>query len=198
MRGLIIKDLANMLTQKRLLLIIGVLILSGLLIPGMNADFALGLISTISIIVLLTLFSLDELSNWNKYALTMGLSRKDLVLSKYIIAIIFLGVTFLLAVILGIIVGQRSPGEIITVAGLIASSTAVIISFLLPPIFYIGVQKSKLFIMIPIMIMALLGKYIPDISHVLAYLKYLPLLAVALLLISIQVSLMLIAKKEFN
>lgn len=198
MKGLIIKDLANILTQKRIIIILAVLIFAGIFIPDMNESFSLGVLSMLSLLLILTLFSLDEQSNWNKFALTIGVSRNDLVISKYLMAIILMSITFIITLILGLVEGSLSLPDILLTSSLLFSSTMIIIALLIPPIIRFGVQKSKLIILIPVFLFVLLGQYVPYISNFLNYINYLPVVAIILFILSALLSIQFMARKEFQ
>ena len=57
-----------------------------------------------------TLLAYDERSGWEKYALTLPVSRKKLVGAKYLMGMILLGASFLLAAVTGLI-RSRSAGH---------------------------------------------------------------------------------------
>ena len=52
----------------------------------------------------ITTMSYDEYAKWDKYALTMNINRKDIVLSKYVF--------FIMSIIIGMVVGVISSTTI--------------------------------------------------------------------------------------
>jgi hypothetical protein len=201
MKGLLIKDLVNIGTQKRIIIILLFLIAAGVFIPDMSIAFSLGVLSMISVTLMLTLFSVDEQSNWDKYALTAGVSRKDLVMSKYVFAVGLTVINFIITLILGTLMGDFSFGISLLTAGLLASATLLILSVMIPLLYKFGVQKGKLMFLIPILLLAFAGRYLPDlpsVDHIDQYIKFVPIIAIALYLISAQISLFIVAKKEYN
>ena len=85
-KGLIKKDLYNLSSYKMSLLI--VIIFCGIAIIGTgNINFGPILICTIMGMISLSTFSYDEMSKSNKYILTLPTNRKEIIKSKYILAI---------------------------------------------------------------------------------------------------------------
>ena len=54
-----------------------------------------------------TAFSLDESSHWDRYALTMPIGRKDLVAAKYVMVLITIGAAFILSGIMTVVIRFR-------------------------------------------------------------------------------------------
>lgn len=102
MKGLILKDI-NYLKKEWIISLVVVAVFSlinifiGLGISGTQFVF-----SFVMAVLVNASFTKDELNNWNEYALTMPISRKDIVKGKYIFAII----SFFIAVLLGTLIGS--------------------------------------------------------------------------------------------
>ena len=96
MKGLIIKDLLNLSSYKTTLLII--LIFCSIGMVGTDAVNVAPIFITVMIgMIVLSTFNYDEASHAEKYILSLPLTRKEIVMSKYVLAIV--------ANILGSIVG---------------------------------------------------------------------------------------------
>ena len=89
MKGLLLKDLYNLEKQARSLLLIFVFYLVFSLI-GENSNMFGGVVSIMMVMLVITSLAYDERSRWDRYALTMPVSRKEMVLSKYLLGLILL------------------------------------------------------------------------------------------------------------
>ena len=208
MKGLIIKDLFTLAKQARVFLAVMIfyLIYS---IATTNVTMFAAMLTLFVGFLPINAMAFDEQSKWNKYALSMPLTRKDLVLSKYVLS----GIAGLIAMLINFAVimilirltnSSTSPKE----ASLyILGSGGVLVFYIalvLPILFKFGVEKGRMLMMAvffaPVLIVMLLPKLgIPKPSADL--LKFLPYLAppvlIVILLISINISIRIYQKKEF-
>ena len=115
MKGLILKDFYNLTKQYKIIL---VLVIFYLLVSVSSEDtnFFGGVVSILMVMQVITTLSYDEKSNWDRYALTMPISRSDLVLSKYILGGILLAVAFAVNFIFRIVAGSGQPMEALIVS----------------------------------------------------------------------------------
>ena len=90
MWGLIVKDLKNLKTQAKLFLVIAaVYLLFG--IQSGNFMMLGGFAILLAAILPVTALAYDERSKWERYALTMPVTRTQLVLSKYLLGLLLSG-----------------------------------------------------------------------------------------------------------
>ena len=87
MKGLIIKDFLNLRNNIKTMLITILIYL--LFFISYDPSFLSGLLIMIFCLQILSTFSYDEYANWDVFALSLPISRKELVLSKYIVFAIF-------------------------------------------------------------------------------------------------------------
>lgn len=87
MKGLILKDLITLKSYGKSLLMIFLLFLVLGLSSGSPLSGAM-MVMPISIMAAYVTFSYDKLSNWDCYANTMPLKRKDIVLARYAVTLI--------------------------------------------------------------------------------------------------------------
>ena len=80
MKGLILRDLLNL--RKNLKTIIIMCLFYTLLFSTLNPTFLSGMITILFAMQILTTFSYDDYSKWNMYALSLPITKKQLVLSK--------------------------------------------------------------------------------------------------------------------
>lgn len=121
--------------------------------------------------LIFTGMSYDTVSGWDKFVLTMPVSRKDIVGSKYLCCIIYaifaIIATTLFSVVLGYIHPMREDDLMllaITAAALLCI-IFLIYSILIPLIYKLGVEKTRIImiavIMIPIFGFMGIYEYIP-------------------------------------
>ena len=113
--------------------------------------------------LIFTGMSYDAASGWDRFVLTMPVSRKDVVRSKYVSCLIYAVIAIGASTLCSIIINTIYPMEdgVLMVLGIVAVTLLclifIIYSILLPMIFKLGVEKSRILmiavIMIPIFIM---------------------------------------------
>ncbi|WP_313162932.1 ABC-2 transporter permease [Sedimentibacter sp.] len=203
MIGLIIKDLINLkkLSKIYLLILLFYFIVS---MAGGNQDMFGGMIVMLAVMIPITALSYDEKNKWNRYALTMPLMRGTIVLSKYILGLIFLIAASTLAFITNIIFTEIILYENLMINLTTFSVGIIMISFILPIILKFGVEKGRILMMIviftPVAIIVMLPKLgipAPEQETIEMFLKYLPIAAIITYVLSILVSVSIYKKKEF-
>lgn len=169
-KGLIKKDLYNLSSYKSSLIIM--IIFCGIAIVGTNAvSYAPLIICTITGMIALSTFSYDEIAKSNKYILTLPTNKKEIIRSKFILAIggtILGGVLgVLLTILLANVMNYIRPNELInldygellisTVAGMWGIS--LVQSIQIPSIYKWGAERGRIqmFVLIFILIVAVGG-----------------------------------------
>lgn len=202
MKGLIFKDFNNLMKQYRvlLLLIIFYLVIS---MSSEDANFFGGVVTILMVMQIITTLSYDEKSKWDRYALTMPISRSDLVFSKYILGLILLAIAFAINFIFRVIAGVGHPLEALLVS---LSTTGVGLFFMfliLPVLFNFGVEKGRyitmLIFFVPTAILMLISRMGLTITNE-SLINSLPIISVLVLilsgLVSVNASLAIFSKKE--
>lgn len=109
MKGLILKDLLNLKAQYKVFVVM-ILFFVVFALMGDSHD-TLGVILTmITIMLPITALAYDERSQWDKYALTMPVSRRDLVLSKYLLGLLLAGASLIVNIAFQILSGPGLTG----------------------------------------------------------------------------------------
>lgn len=198
MKGLIIKDLENLKKQSRVLLILVVFVAIAIINPDIQDTFLTSIFSMLSLIIMITLFSMDELANWNKFALTTGINRSDLVTSKYFLALIFLLFSLVLSLATNFIMGKVNFHDSFIMSGITVSSFIIILSVIFPIFFKFGVQKGRIIMMIPIVLFYGISKMNLIIGNLESLFAYLPIVAIATYAASIYLSIKITNGKEFQ
>lgn len=205
MKGLLIKDIINLKGYAKSL--IGLLVFFTV-ISCMSGDisFLSGMTIIFSVSFSMSSFTYDNYSKWDSYAMSLPITRKDMVKSKYVFALIIAGAgTFLALIILlivGVVNGFTDMGEKLTVIGVLLIWSVIAISVMLPFMYKYGVDKARFIMMgiflvptVLIMVVAKLGLKVPAIKantdiHVLAAIIGTAAVAatIALLVVSYRIS----------
>ncbi|WKY43838.1 ABC-2 transporter permease [Eubacteriaceae bacterium ES2] len=154
MKGLMIKDFINLQTTlKRLLPIMALWMV--IFLPNGNATF-FGVLIMMMTMMVVTTISYDDLAKWDSYALTMPVSRKEVVTSKYVVMLLLDGLGVAMALIVGLIgvmiLKNSSWEEMLAVLVIIASIGLIAGSTMLPLIYYFGTEKARIIIILVAMV----------------------------------------------
>ncbi|NLZ80721.1 MAG: ABC-2 transporter permease [Clostridiales bacterium] len=218
MKGLLIKDLLLLKKQKvHLIYLCSLLfyIFYTLLLAKENS-----MIITMSMLLCtmltITTISYDDLAKWDKYALSMPVTRKDIVNAKYLLlGITVLGggsIGFLVSVILDFISHKQRVYENLMITGFVASIGISAISIMLPLIFKFGVEKSRLLLFGVVAFPSLLVLFFSKIVKILNIPKpsqatldllvkslfiIIPIVTILVILITYRISVRIYSKKDF-
>ena len=167
-KGLLKKDLYNLASYKTTLMIIT--LFCGIAIIGTDAIYWGSVVIGIIVgMISLSTFSYDEMAKSNRYILTLPVTRKEIVLEKYILAIgaTILGslLGFVLTLLIGNIMNYVRPDNVIdinidtllatTIGGLFGVS--LIQAIQIPSIFKWGAEKGRIQMFIVLFVLALIG-----------------------------------------
>jgi ABC-2 type transport system permease protein len=205
MKGLILKDLINLKRYSRSIFVF-IAIFGLFALMDQNWDFLEGMIILMFTMMTVTTFSYDDLAKWDPYALSLPVTRKQVVLGKYLVAALlaFSAVLLSLAVngIFALVRDVDMVQKLITTY-LILAAAIVFISILLPLIYKFGVEKSRIFLIVifaaptaAIIVMSNLGIPIPKTDTLMLLLNLSPAILVALVCGSYAISKALFTKKE--
>jgi len=207
MKGLLLKDFYVLKRQGKILLPLMLFYLFYTFATKSTAMLGTMLI-LLSILMTITTLAYDEKANWDKYALSMPVSRKAVVISKYLFSLIMILISLLVIVPVAVLLTLLTPdivlNEALTVLLSITAVATVIFAIQLPIMFKFGVEKGRLLMMIVFLAPTFLAMYLPksglpapsaELLKTLAYTS--PLIIVILLLISVKISLKIYQSKEF-
>lgn len=201
MTGLILKDLLNLKQQMKSLLIV---LAVWLFISVMNGNgyFFGGFFVMYVVMIPMTTMSMDERSKWERYALTMPVTRTELVLSRYVLSLL----TALVGLVLTFIVCwvmSKNPVESLNVSLALLCVGTIFASLVLPIIFKMGVDKGRIIMMIVFLVPFLLAFLLPKTgiqpneATLAKAIVFVPIAALVLLILSVYVSISIYKKKEF-
>ena len=214
MKGLLLKDLLNLKKSIKLMLIIG--IAYSIFFSTFEPTTLTGLLTLLFAMQSLSSFSYDEFSKWDCYALSMPLSKKDLVLSKYFLFIGFPIIGSFLSIIITITVSliKNNLNMLDILSGSMGYlfSIEVLMLILLPFVFKFGIERGRLIITLisfgSFGILFLAAKLIqqfniplPSLEIIYDLTPIIPFIAIALIaiiaFISYQASTRIVDKKEY-
>ena len=154
----------------------------------------------------ITAMAYDEQSKWDRYCLTMPVSRREVVLSRYSLGVGGVTLTTLLSAVLITLVEGFSI-DVIVVPIMIASIALVFLSVMLPILHKMGAEKARLVMMLvmflPTMLVVIGGKMLqeygikPNFESLERFWWVLPIAAVVITIISAIISISFYNKKEF-
>ena len=157
MKGLLLKDWYVIFKQGKVmfLFVLLYLILGAL---GENTFFGAFAVLFLSLLPI-TVMGFDERSKWDRFAVTLPVTRKQLVLEKYLFSLIALGAgaaLYLVFTIAGSAFVHRSTdlAELLGVLAPMLSVSLIFSAVNFPMMFKLGVEKGRLWF---ILIIALLG-----------------------------------------
>jgi len=208
MRGLLFKDLLHLKRIGFLLSLLVLVLVACPFFPDGAAMFAVFIYFFAGAMMPVLIMQPDEATHWNKYALSMPISVRTLVLSKYVLVTLVDLVGFFLAAA-AIIRASGLTGEMTSLDSLLLALatcglTLLILSVFMPVLFEFGAEKSRLFMgfsgIVPLLFFYIgkqLGIKAPD-PHSLRLLAYMaPVFIILTLLVSIIVSIRIACQKEY-
>ncbi len=167
-KGLLKKDLYNLASYKTTLMIIT--LFCGIAIIGTDAIYWGSIVIGIIVgMISLSTFSYDEMAKSNRYILTLPVTRKEIVLEKYILAIgaTILGslLGFVLTLLIGNMMNYVRPDNVIDIKIDTLLSTSIgglfgvslIQAIQIPSIFKWGAEKGRIQMFIVLFVIALIG-----------------------------------------
>lgn len=203
MKGLILKDLLNLRKQgKVILLFVGFYFVLGII--NQNGDSFGGVVALLFAMLAVTALAYDERAGWDKYALTMPVSRRDLVISKYLLGVLLSFAGFLLNVVFQLAFARAELGDGLLISLALFGVGLFFLALMLPINFKWGVEKGRILMMIvlfgPTILITLLprmGVAMPDETFLQSLMYILPVAVIVLFAISVWISLRIYEKKEF-
>lgn len=147
MKGLLLKDFYNLskLLKQYIVIFVGMIIWAySMKNPAFVGFFAI----FINASLILSSFSYDEYAGFDKYVLTMPVSREMLVREKYVLMLILMGSSTMLGIslagILNRMIGGEAFREIAVTLLAIVCLFLISYSIVFPKIFQVGVEKARI------------------------------------------------------
>lgn len=172
MIGLLMKDILNLRKQGKVLGLLFVFYLV-MALSSDNPYMFLSIVSLLMVMLTMTSMAYDERSHWERYALTMPVSRKTLVLSKYLLGFLLMLAAGLLNIIFLLIVSKETFTESVVYTLGVMGIALFFMSLILPILFRYGVEKGRLLMMavlftptLLVVLGARMGLTIPEVPQV--------------------------------
>ena len=211
MKGLLLKDFCILKKQMKLMVVL--VIFYAIWAVAAKMPTMMGtMVILLSIMMPISSMSYDEAGQWYRYAFSLPIPRRTLVLSKYVLGfLVSLGGLVVSAIgniiILALTNGENALESWLTIIGFLELGV-IFLSIIIPILFKYGVEKGRLFIVviavIPSLLVALLGSTLktsgtlmPSAELLQAILYSSPLFTLAIFLISFRISVGICRKKEY-
>ena len=207
MKGLLYKEF---LSLKKYLNALGLLLVLyfGIRVYSREVSFFAGFSAMAAVIVTFSAFTYDNYANWDRYALSLPLSRKNLVQGRYLFALIIVAVCLILNLVCGgiILLFSQEPISLLIYSSLaVAGVSLLLISLIMPIAFRFGVDRGRIYaVVIALCIvgaMVAAQNYLYALDRLIAMLDRLlplvPFLLAAVVFISYRLSGRICSKKEY-
>ncbi|MDF2566762.1 MAG: hypothetical protein K0R90_218 [Oscillospiraceae bacterium] len=212
MRGLLIKDLINLKSYgKTVLITIGFFIAFSIVTK--NTSMVTTMVIMYASMLPITSITFDERAKWERFALAMPIPREHFVISKYLLGLIMMlsGIIITSLVNMGITFTLGNENDMRTSILTLLTMTVfgvLYLSAILPVIFKMGVEKARIImigiLIIPSVLIILLAQSSLPILSRLKSLQITPLFILIIILsvmiavtISISASIKIFSKREF-
>lgn len=160
MKSLILKDLYNIGHNAKSMLFI-LVVFTAVFIPSSGVEGYACVCAVLCSMMIVTTFAFDDASKWNRYAMVMPVSKKDLVAGKFIVLAIFCAVGSLFGTVMGLIGGLVLNKVSFDLAGLgvllLVALAAWVISLILgsmsiPLVFRFGAEKGRVLLLVSFLV----------------------------------------------
>lgn len=203
MLGLMLKDIMNLKKTFRIYILF-IVFYALLSFAGSAASSFMGVMIILITLLPISAISYDERAKWDRYALTMPVSRHMMVLSKYLLGILLLIPGILAGLLFGVIADMDIYENLVVCASL-ALTSLFMLSILLPVIYRFGVERGRIIMiavfLLPAVLIVLLSQV--DLSflqfdQILRFWFLFPVVILALLVLSFLTSVRIYEKKDFS
>ena len=166
MTGLLLKDILNLKQQAKSYLFI-VLIWLAIALYIKDSGFFGGVMIMFMLMVPMSAFAYDENCRWDRFGLTMPVTRFQMVLAKYLLTGLIGAAVFVMSAAVSVFMTGK-PGESLGTSLALFCVGTVMASIVMPLIFKFGVEKGRILtilaILLPVGIVLILTQYAPDIA----------------------------------
>jgi ABC-type transport system involved in multi-copper enzyme maturation permease subunit len=212
MIGLLLKDVYTMRQYIKTLLFM--LIFFAMISAGLDnpATFFEGFIILMSMMLTISSFSYDDLAKWDRYALSLPITRKEVVAGKYLLSIVLCIAATVVSFLISLVILTVKPVEGFGLAEQLYATAAIVSAaffftgILLPLTFKFGVEKSRILLFVvfaaPSAAVIAFDKLgipvlLPSEASLISFLKLFPLIMIPLYYLSYRLSVQIFSGKEF-
>lgn len=208
MMSLVLKDLLNLQGYLKTIFVF-VVFYSMLSFTMDDVSFVAGMLIVLFAMIPIASFTYDKQAKWDVFGQTLPVTRKQMVQSKYVVALLFIVIGLVLSFIItgtATFIKESSVEvvELIATNSLVASVGIILLAIMLPLIYKFGVEKSRIMLLaissIPIIALLLLSKLGFTVPSNIDWQKVaytIPVVALILFGISFFISNKIYARKDF-
>ena len=218
MKGLFIKYFKLLMLQRNFLLLILAIVI-GMMVFTDDVVFPLGFLSFVVSLFTVSTISYDDLDNGNAFLFTLPVTRNDYVVEKYFLGLFFGGMAWILATVLGVLAtvlkGTLPVTELMLASLIILPIMIIIQAIMFPFQLKFGSDKGRIAMIGAFGVLAVIALVIVngakavfnvDLVNILDTLPTVSMgtlaaiaviIALLLFLISMNISLSVMEKKEF-
>ena len=211
MKGLLLKDFCILKKQMKIVAVLVVFYAIWAIVSKTPSMMGV-MIILLSIMLPITSMSYDEAGQWYRYAFSLPISRRALVLSKYVLGfLVALGGLVVSAignlVVLFLTNWENSLESWLIIVGFLEIGM-IFLSIIIPVLFQFGVEKGRFLVVViavvPSLLIAMLGSLLKtsgvpmpsgDVLQAIFYSS--PLFTLAVFLVSFRISVGICRKKEY-
>ena len=166
-RGLILKDLYNTRRSAKVLLVI-LLVYGGISLTSRDLSATVGLTTMYSLLLPISAFSFDQASHWSSFALTLPITRRQLVTARYAFSILMVLCASFFLLLSTLIAHLIDSADMLD--GLLAflfsiSVVLIILSITIPSVYHFGPDRGRMIMfgvcMTPILLIVAGSKLLP-------------------------------------
>ncbi|WFR57776.1 ABC-2 transporter permease [Anaerocolumna sp. AGMB13025] len=210
MYGLLLKDIYNLRRYVKQISI-SIVVFGLFAINLKNPAYLIGMITMMTSMMVITSMSYDEYAKWDKYALTMPILKKDIVLSKYLLLILSTvagaALSTILALIMSAFMKLLSLKELLLASGAVSLVMLFLFGILIPVLYKYGIEKARMLMFavfgIPILLVTLFVKLMlklnvpqPSQEQIEMLCYAFPVIVLIVLFLSYNISVKIFNKKE--
>ena len=203
MLGLLYKDIVNLKAQFKVMALL-VILYSFFAFASGNSAMLGAIITILGAMMPITALAYDEKAHWDKYALTMPVSRNQIVMSKYLLGSGFVMIAFVINLIFNLLTGMMPTDMFLPVTFALTAAGFLFMTLLFPVMIKFGVEKGRIMMFLLILlptIFAMIGSKLnlplPS-EELLLLLPYIGFVGSILLCgISLLISMKIYQNKEF-
>ena len=156
MKGLVLKDLLVLKTTMKTVILI--IVIFGFMGAMNGSTYMTTFASVYAAILPMTCMAYDERSHFNRYAVTMPIKPAHIALSKYVTGLVLAAAAMVIAVLMAVFTKAPIPETMLSCIAI----PVLYHTFMLPLMFLFGTEKSRIIILIGVVVPALLVGFAED------------------------------------
>lgn len=157
MKGLILKDFLNFKNQQGKAFLVLIAFYFLLALQMHSSSFFAALWVMLGATLPISSIAYDEKAKWEKYALTMPISRKELVTSKYVLSFLFIIAGNIMSMPVIYLIDGSFGTENLLVFLILVAIGLIFNSIMLPVVFKFGSENSRIIMFLVVAIPVLIG-----------------------------------------